>query len=123
MPCIACMIALYLLFPPPLLSSVDPAATADYTAAEYDYVVDDRTPTVELPGKQSHFPSPTYRLLFYIYLLHQAYAAATIQSYFNCIAYHCRPLFTFPISYAAYINMLYISGPCALLVNRLASGP
>src|SRR3954465_4124464 len=54
----------------PLLSPVDPAATADYTAAEYDYVVDDRTPTVELPGKQSHFPSPTYRLLFYIFLLH-----------------------------------------------------
>src|SRR4051812_35749556 len=66
MPCIACMIALYLLFLPPLLSPVDPAATADYTATEYDYVVDDRTPTVELPGKQSHFPSPTYRLLFYI---------------------------------------------------------
>src|SRR4051812_39386183 len=42
---------------------------------------------------------------------------------FNCIAYHCRPLFTFPISYAAYINILCSSGPCALLVNRLASGP
>src|SRR3954464_13878327 len=65
MPCIACMIALYLLFLPLLLSPVDPAATADYTAAEYDYVVDDRTPTVELPGKQSHFPSPTYALPFY----------------------------------------------------------
>src|ERR1041385_3185498 len=38
----------------PLYSSVDPAATADYTAAEYDYVVDDRTPTAEFPGKQSH---------------------------------------------------------------------
>src|SRR3954466_13586730 len=66
MPCIACMIALYLLFPPPLLSSVDPAATADYTATEYEYFTNDRTPTVELPDKQSHFPSPTYRLLFYI---------------------------------------------------------
>src|SRR3954463_11210622 len=51
---------LYLLFLPPplLLSPVDPAATADYTAAGYDYVVDDRTPTVELPGKQSHSPLP-----------------------------------------------------------------
>ena len=54
---------------PPLYSPVDPAATADYTAAGYDYVDDDRTPTVELPGKQP-FPSPTYRLSIYIYLLH-----------------------------------------------------
>ena len=53
----------------PLYSPVDPAATADYTATEYDYVDDDRTPTVELPGKQP-FPSPTYRLSIYIYLLH-----------------------------------------------------
>ena len=55
---------------PPFYSPVDPAATADYTAAGYDYVDGDHTPTVELPGKQSHFPSPTYRLLVYIYLLH-----------------------------------------------------
>src|SRR3954468_24981492 len=57
---------IYYFLPPPFLSPIDLAATADYTAAEYDYVVDDSTPTVELPGKQSHFPSPTYRLLFYI---------------------------------------------------------
>src|SRR3954471_16643089 len=66
MPCIACTIVCIYFFSPLLLSPVDPAAIADYTATEYDYVVDDRTPTVELPGKQSHFPSPTYRLLFYI---------------------------------------------------------
>src|ERR1041384_1891705 len=54
---------------PPFYSPVDPAATADYTAAGYNYVVDDRTPTAELPGKQP-FPSPTYRLSIYIYLLH-----------------------------------------------------
>src|SRR3954465_13896765 len=59
------MIAVYLLFLPPL-SLVAPAATTDYTAAVYDYVVDDRTPTVELPGKQCPFPSPTYRPLLYI---------------------------------------------------------
>ena len=65
------MFALYLLFLlPPLLSPVDSTATADYTTtAGYDYVDDDRTPTVELPGKHP-FPSHTYRLLFYIYLLH-----------------------------------------------------
>ena len=45
------MIALYLLFLPPY-SPIDPVAAADYTAAAYDYVVDDSTPTVELPGKQ-----------------------------------------------------------------------
>src|SRR3954469_24755541 len=42
-------------------------STTAVGAPVIDYVVDDRTPpTVELPGKQSHFPSPTYRLLFYI---------------------------------------------------------
>ena len=71
MPCLIAMFALYLLFLlPPLLSPVDPAATADYTAATHDYVVDDSTTTVKLPGKQSQSSSPTYRLLFYIYLLH-----------------------------------------------------
>ena len=64
------LLVVYLLFLPPPYSPVDPAATADYTAAGYDYVDDDRTPTVELLGKQSHFPSPTYRLYVYIYLLH-----------------------------------------------------
>jgi hypothetical protein len=63
------MFALYLLFLPPL-SPVDPETAADYTAAEYDYVVDDRTPTVELPGKQCPITSPRYHLSVYIYLLH-----------------------------------------------------
>src|ERR1043165_8080045 len=101
--CIDCYVCfVFTVSPPPLLSPVDSAATVDYTAAAYDYVVDDSTTTVELPSKQSHFPSPTYRLRLYFYLFNEADAAATIQSYFNCIAYHCRPLITFPISYAAY---------------------
>ena len=62
------MLALYLLFLPPL-SLVDPVAVADYIAVEYDYVIDDRTPTIKLPGKQCPFTSPTYRLSVYIYLL------------------------------------------------------
>ena len=71
MPCLDCYVCfVFTVSSPPLLSPVDPAATADYTAAAYDYVVDDSTPTVELPGKQSHFTSPSYRLLVYIYLLH-----------------------------------------------------
>src|ERR1043165_1232870 len=54
--CYACFV--FTVSSPPLLSPVDPAATVDYTAAEYDYVTDDRTPTVELPSKQSHSPLP-----------------------------------------------------------------
>src|SRR3954465_6962578 len=53
------MLALYLLFLPPLLLSGSP----DADSPVIDYVDDDRTPTIELPGKQIHFPSPTYRLL------------------------------------------------------------
>ena len=65
------MFAVYLLcsFPPPL-SPVDPAVAADYTAAGYDYYVDDPAPTTELPGKQCPFTSPRYHLSVYIYLLH-----------------------------------------------------
>src|SRR3954470_22806437 len=47
----------------PPYSPVDPAATVDYTATEYDYFTDDRTPTVELQASRaiplSHI-SPTY---------------------------------------------------------------
>jgi hypothetical protein len=47
-PC--CIVAVYLLFLPPPLSLAP--ETAD-DAAEYDYVVDDQTPSAELPGKQN----------------------------------------------------------------------
>src|SRR3954469_2786700 len=70
------MIAVYLLFLPPL-SPVAPAATADYTAAVYDYVVDDSTPTVELPGKQCPFPSPIYRLSVFTLSVALGIAAVT----------------------------------------------
>ena len=47
------------------------SSTTDDDAPMIDYVVDDRTlPTIELPDKQSHFTSPSYRLLVYIYPLH-----------------------------------------------------
>ena len=65
--CYDCFV--FTVFIPPY-SPLDPAAAVDYTTAEYDYVVDDRTPTVELPGKQCPFTSPPYRLSVYIYLLH-----------------------------------------------------
>ena len=65
------MIAVYLLcLSPPPYSPVDPAATADYTAAGYDYYVDDPSTTTDLPGKQCPFTSPTYHLSVFIYLLH-----------------------------------------------------
>ena len=75
------MLAVYLLSP--LYSPVDPAATADYTATEYDYSTDNRTPTVELPGKQSHSPLPHIAYLsVFIYctrhmlLLRESYSTA-----------------------------------------------
>src|ERR1043165_252808 len=101
MPCIVCMIALYLLFLPPLLSSVDPAATADYTDAAYDYVVDDSTPTVELPGKQSHSPLPH---IAYLSLLFCCTRHMLLLRYFP-IQLHSlslSPLAILSVSYAAW---------------------
>ena len=65
--CYECFV--FTVFIPPY-SPVDPAATADYTTAGYDYYVDDPSTTTELPGKQCPFTSPPYRLSVYIYLLH-----------------------------------------------------
>ena len=72
LPCLVFVLLLLLCiycFSPSLFSGRPPNTTA-VDVAVFDYFVDDRTPTIELPGKQSHFPSPTYRLLFYVYLLH-----------------------------------------------------
>ena len=96
---------MYLLFLPPY-SPVDPAATADYTATEYDYSTDDRTPTVELPGKQSHSPLPhiAYLSVFICCTRHML-----LLRYFP-IQMHSlslSPLAIFSESYAAY--KLYIS--------------
>lgn len=65
--CIA-FIAMYLLFLPPYCP-VDPATTAADVAV-FDCVVDDRTPTIELPSKQCPIPSPSYHQSIYIYLLY-----------------------------------------------------
>src|SRR3954471_22371448 len=79
MHCLLWLRCIYCFFPP--YSLVDPAATVDYTAAAYDYVVDDSTTTVELPGKQSHSPLP-----------HIAYC-----SIFICCTRHMLLLCYFPI--------------------------
>ena len=57
------------MFIPPY-SLVDPAATADYTTAGYDYYVDDPSTSTELPGKQCPITPSRYHLSVYIYLLH-----------------------------------------------------
>ena len=110
------MLALYLLFPlPPLLSPVVSAATADYTAAAYDYVVDDSTATVELPGKQP-FPSPTYRLSVYIYLCtrHMLLLRYVLFQLHSLSLSPLDYLFRYPMQ--PDIHNIYSSGPCALLV-------
>src|SRR3954465_12369227 len=84
----------------PLYLSVDPKAAIDYTPAGYGYFVDDRTPTVELPGKQSH-SLPQISPIFPYFLALGITAAATISILFNCIACFCRPLMYLPLSYAA----------------------
>ena len=45
------LFALYLWFLPLFSLSIDPETADDTT--EYDYVVDDQTPSIELPGKHS----------------------------------------------------------------------
>src|SRR3954464_1444284 len=95
------MLALYLLFLPPLYSPVDPTAAADYTAAEYDYFVDDPTPTVELPGKQSH-SLPQISPIFPYFSCTRHYCCCYVTILFYCIAFFCRPLMYLPLSYAAY---------------------
>src|SRR3954464_1242786 len=95
------MLALYLLFLPPLYSPVDLVAAADYTVAEYDYFVDDHTPTVELPGKQSHSLPQISPIFPYISCTRHGNCCCDVTIIFNCIAYFCRHLMYPSLSYAA----------------------
>ena len=70
--CFVCFV--FIVSPPLFYCPVVSTIAAD--APVFDYFVDDRTPTIELPGKQCPFTSPIYRLSVYIYLLHEAFAAA-----------------------------------------------
>src|SRR4051812_46995013 len=92
------MIALCLLRLSPLFSG-RPRAVDDYTAAGYDYFVDDRTPTVELLGKQSH---STFSVL-----------SCTMHCYCCCYDYNhiqLHSLFLSPLDEFAFIlcNLLYL---------------
>ena len=67
MTCIcAALSAVYLLFLPPPSLPIDPE-TADDTA-EYDYVIDDQTPSAELPGKQNPLDHPDIAYSFSLML-------------------------------------------------------
>src|SRR3954470_7021265 len=80
----------------PLYLSVDPEAAVDYTAAGYDYVVDDRTPTVELPGKQSH-SLPQISPIFPYFL------ALGIMLLLRCFPIQLHSLFLSPLDVPAFI--------------------
>src|ERR1041385_381673 len=83
---------------------VDPAAAVDYTAAGYDYFVDDRTTTAELPGKQSH-SLPQISPIF-------PYISCTRHCYCCCYDYNptqLHSLFLSPLDVPSFI-------PCCLLL-------
>ena len=58
---------IFIVSSPPLYCPIDPGTAAD-DVVEYDYFVNDRTPTVELSGKQSPFPLPHITYLLYLIL-------------------------------------------------------
>ena len=89
------------LLSPPLYYPVDPAATTDYTAAGYDYVDDDRTPTVELLGKQSNSSLPHIAYLsVFIYCTRHMLLLCYFPNQMH--SYSLLPLDYLPISYAAW---------------------
>src|SRR3954466_804158 len=92
-------------------------STTDVDAPVIDYVDDDRTPsTVELPGKQSHSPLPH---IAYFSVIICCTRHMLLLRYFP-IQMHSLSLSPFDVPFlypiAAYINILYSSRPCALLV-------
>ena len=67
MSCISvAFVAVYLLFLPPPSLSID-LETTDGNA-EYDYVVDDQTPSTELPSKQKPLDHPDIAYSFSLLL-------------------------------------------------------
>src|SRR3954466_15301908 len=104
MPCIVCYDCFVFTVSSPPLSPVDPIVVADYTAAAYDYVIDDSTPTVELPSKQCPFPSPTYRL--FVFNLSFALGIAVV----TCLPIKLHSLSLSPLDYLSIIL-------CSLYIN------
>src|SRR3954464_15897300 len=121
--CIAIFVV-YLLCRPPPSSPVDPAAAVDYTDAEYDYFVDDRTATVKLPGKQSH-SLPQISPIF-------PYISCTRHCYCCCYDYNpiqLHSMFLSALDVPSFNPMLPIityalfsSKPCTLLARFRIEG-
>src|SRR3954469_23542085 len=118
LPCLVFVLLLLLCiycFSP--LSYCPVVPTTDADTPVIDYVIDDRTPTVELPGKQSHSPLP-YIAYFSIFICCTRHML--LLRYFP-IQMHSLSLSPFDVPFlypiAAYIIYnIYNSGPCALLV-------
>src|SRR3954464_12849136 len=112
------IIAVNLLFLPPSCSVDLDTATAADDAPVINYIVDDRTPTIELRGKQSHSPLPH---IAYFSIIICCTRHMLLLRYFP-IQMHSLSLSPFDVPFlypiAAYIIyiILYSSGPCALLV-------
>src|SRR3954470_24011918 len=118
------MIALYLLFLPPLFYCPI-VSTSAAGAPVIDYVVDDRTPLYRRASRQaeplplSHI-SPT--VLYLTVALGICCCYVTIL--FQLHSLSLSPLDYFPTSYAAlYIKIIFSSGPLRFASHRLASGP
>src|ERR1043165_9458519 len=82
-------------------------STTAADAPVIDYVVDDRTPlpsSFQASSAPSALPHITYLSLLFCCTRH---CCCYVTILFNYIAYHCRPLITFPISYDAYTYIIY----------------
>src|ERR1041385_5402017 len=111
-----CLLCIYCFFPP--YSPIDPAAVVDYTAAEYDYVIDDPTTTVELAGKQSHSLPQISPIFPYISCTRHCYCCCYVYNPIQLHSLFLSPLAVPPLSYAAYYYYaLFSSEPCALLAR------
>ena len=103
-----CLLCIY-CFSPPSYCSVDPATTAADVAV-FDYFVDDCTTTVPLPlsFQASSAPSPLPHIAYLsIFICCTRHCCCYVAFLFECIACHCCPLLNLPLSYAAFITILY----------------
>src|SRR3954467_11441266 len=113
--CVPCIYCFSPLFYCPVVS------TTAVDAPVIDYVVDDRTPlpsSFQASRATSPLPHIAYLSIFICCTRHM------LLLHYNPIQLHSLSLSPhdyFPISYAAlYINLVFSSGPCALLVDTFS---
>ena len=80
---------MYLLFLP--LSYCPVVSTSAADSPVINYFVDDRTPTTELPGKQSHSLPQISPIFPYISCTRHGYCCCYVTILFNCIACFVAP--------------------------------